>query len=195
MVSIFRTRVRVSNIPQPDAVTCQSTCLAMAFGDKGESVYVIRQALLEIGPAGDPQVMATYARQRINSSRPDLRYRLELDASLHDCVEWIQNGEFLIVHGWFTRSGHVICLDAVEADLRTGSIRFSVKDPWGEFDFPRWRYYTHSNFYDGFYSAFGLYAACVAGQSVEHARRLYHQRKLDTRQRGAWVHRFARANG
>ncbi len=196
MVQLFRTAVRVSNLSQPDISSCQSACLGMAFGDKPESIPVIRGELLAMRRpgevAGSPELMGRWAKQRIERSRPDLTYQLDLDASLHDCIQWLKDGDFLITHGWFTPSGHVICLDQIESDTRNGSFRFSVKDPYGEFDFPKWRYLPTVNFYDGFYSSFGIYATCVGSLNTGHARQLYNRRELNTRQGGMWVHRFSK---
>jgi hypothetical protein len=185
MIQRLISRVRATNISQPDAVTCQSACIAMALNQPSSAVPSIRSALLARGTPGDPNVMGRYLRERIGD-----RYILSLDASISDCLRWIADGELLITHGWFTRSGHVICLDGAAMHPSELSIRFDVKDPWGEFDFPKWRYISGTTFYDGFYSARGIYAACVAGLSSQDAYARYLRGELDTKRGGMWVHRI-----
>lgn len=187
MVQTFLSKVKATNVSQPDSVTCQASCIVMALGWGPSEVRNVRNQLLQGGTAGDPSNMGRLLRQHLGR-----RYSLDLDASLKDCKQWVKDGEFLITHGWFTRSGHVICLDALEvkADMVQLSYRFSVKDPWAEFDFINWRYLPGSKFYDGFYSSYGLYAACVAGQSSNHAYQLYKRGELDSNRGGMWVHRI-----
>ncbi len=186
MIQLFKTRVKPTNISQPDAVTCQATCIAMALGLPSDQVMRIRAELVAIGTAGSPGVMGKVLLKYL----PPERYQFDFDASLHDCYEWLKAGEFLITHGWFTGSGHVICLDEVALDMTRMAMRFSVKDPWGEFDFPRWRYLPGATFFDGFYSAVGIFAACVAGQSPDHAFQQYRAKRINTKQGGMWVHRI-----
>lgn len=175
------TQIKALNLSQPDAVTCQSACIGMAVGDR--DIQGIRRKLLVLGDAGDPAVMGKVIRPY---GRP---YRYEGNASLSQVYEWLRAGEFLITHGWFTSSGHVICLDG----LKTRSpIRCSlnVKDPWSEFNATSWRYDLTSKFYDGFYSDGLIYAACVAGASSSDAKRIYQKGSIDIHRKGMWVHRF-----
>jgi putative chitinase len=178
------TQVKALNISQPDESTCQAACIAMAVGDR--DVAKIRRNLQARGKAGDPAVMAAVIR---TYGRP---YRYEGNASLARCYEWLKQGEFLITHGWFTRSGHVICLDGLKrvAD----SYVLDVKDPWSEFNVQTWRYDLGSRFYDGFYSDLLIYATCVASSSVGHAQQLYQSGRVDVNRGGMWVHRFMTAN-
>lgn len=185
MRKLFETKVNASNLSQPDAVTCQSTCVAMALGMTKLDIVRVRRDLVSWGAAGSPGNMGRYIRERIGD-----RYSFETAANISQISQYLQANEFLITHGWFTNSGHVICLDAVEIDQTTLGIRFSVKDPWAEFDFPAWRYLPGADFFDGFYSALGIYAACVAGQSPGHAYNLYKAGKFDPSRPGAWVHRI-----
>lgn len=185
MRKLFETKVRATNLPQPDAVTCQSACVAMALGLNRLDIPRVRRDLVANGPAGSPRNMGNYLQARIGN-----RYSFDHAASINDCSKWLQAGEFLITHGWFTRSGHVICLDAVEVDPSTLGVRFSVKDPWAEFDFANWRYLPGADFFDGFYSGLGIYASCVAGQSPGHAYNLYRTAQFDPGRPGAWVHRI-----
>ncbi|AFY62085.1 hypothetical protein [Synechococcus sp. PCC 6312] len=185
MRKLFETKVKATNLPQPDSVTCQSACVAMTLGYPKEKIRTVRAELVARGLAGSPGNMGNFIQARIGN-----RYSFELAASINQMAAWLQAGEFLITHGWFTRSGHVICLDAVEIDQKTLGVRFSVKDPWAEFDFPAWRYLPGANFYDGFYSSLGIYAACVAGQSPGHSFNLYKAGKFDPARPGAWVHRI-----
>lgn len=177
------TQIKALNLSQPDAVTCQSACIGMAVGDRG--VQGIRRKLLARGQAGDPGVMGQVIR---SYGRP---YKFEANASLGQVYDWLKAGEFLITHGWFTGSGHVICLDGLKIKIGASNRRdVNVKDPWSEFDARSWRYRNVSNFFDGFYSDRLIYAACVAGASSADARRVYNSGFVDTAKGGMWVHRF-----
>lgn len=181
-VSEWATAVQALNLSQPDAYTCQSTCLAMAT--RNRDILGIRRQLQAMGDPGDPGVMARYAR-----SVPGVKYEYDGDACLEDVYTWLKAGELLITHGWFTGSGHVLCLDGLRANP-DGSEAISVKDPWSEFDAASWSYPHTSRFYDGFYSDRCIYAACVAGHSASDARNVYRFNQVDTRRGGMWVHRF-----
>jgi hypothetical protein len=156
----------------------------MAVGDR--DIAGIRRRLQARGQAGSPTVMASVIREY---GRP---YRYEGNASLAKCYEWLKQGEFLVTHGWFTRSGHVICLDGLKrvAD----SYVFDVKDPWSEFNDQTWRYDLGSKFYDGFYSDLLIYSTCVASTSVGHAQQIYQSGRVDSSRGGMWVHRFMTAS-
>lgn len=153
------------------------------MGVRDRDVLGIRRKLVALGQAGDPAVMARVIRGY------GVPYKYESNACLSDCYQWLKDGEFLITHGWFTPSGHVICLDGLmrRAD---GSHAFNVKDPWSEFNAPAWSYNLGSKFYDGFYSDLCIYAACVAGASCADARRIYRSGVARAQARGMWVHRF-----
>ena len=174
------TQIKALNISQPDALTCQAACIGMGVGSR--DVQKIRRELVGRGQAGNPSVMAAVIR---NYGRP---YTLDMNASLAKVYEWLKQGEFLITHGWFTGSGHVICLDG----LKRSSDRYllDVKDPWSEFDAPSWSYNKSSTFYDGLYSDLCIYAACVAGVSVSSAKQVYQRGLVDVNRGGMWVHRF-----
>lgn len=175
------TGVKALNLSQPDGSTCQAACIGMAVGDS--NVMGIRRKLLAKGEAGSPSVMGAVIREY---GRP---YKYESDASLSDVYEWLKAGEFLITHGWFTGSGHVICLDGLKLNANK-SYSLDVKDPWSEFNARAWKYDKTSKFYDGFYSDLCIYAACVAGASATDALRVYNTGKVDINRGGMWVHRF-----
>ncbi|ATW62844.1 putative peptidoglycan-binding protein [Synechococcus phage S-CBWM1] len=182
-VGLFRTDVRALNLSQPDARTCQSACIGMAVGDR--DILGIRKKLDSLGEAGNPAVMGRVIKQY------GVNYTFDDNASLSEVRAWLRAGEFLITHGWFTRSGHVICLDGIQTDPGTLSYRFDVKDPWSEFDGPSWSYNNPSlKFFDGFYSSHIIYAACVASVSSDHAKYLYSKKDLDSTRKGMWVHRI-----
>jgi lysozyme len=174
------TQIKALNLSQPDAFTCQSASIGMGVGDR--DVAGIRRKLVARGTAGDPAVMAAVIR---TYGRP---YRYESNASLAKCREWLKNGEFLITHGWFTGSGHVICLDGLQR--ASSAYRFDVKDPWSEFNAASWRYDLGGKFFDGFYSELLIYATCVASTSVGTAQSIYRQGRVDANRGGMWVHRF-----
>jgi len=179
------TQIKAINLSQPDASTCQAACIGMAVGDR--DVMGIRRRLLARGSAGSTTVMASVIREY---GRP---YALDQDASLAKCYQWLKAGEFLITHGWFTGSGHVICLDGLKAASEPGRYAFDVKDPWSEFNVRTWRYDLGSKFFDGFYSDLLIYATCVAGTSAAAAQSTYRQGRVDAYKGGMWVHRFLTA--
>lgn len=176
------TQIKALNLSQPDASTCQAACIGMAVGDR--DVMGIRRKLLARGAAGNPDVMAAVIREY------DRPYVLDKDASLAKCFQWLKAGEFLITHGWFTDSGHVICLDGLKAASEPGRYVFDVKDPWSEFNVGTWRYDLGSKFFDGFCSDLLIYATCVAGTSAVNARTVYRRGRVDAYKGGMWVHRF-----
>jgi hypothetical protein len=184
-IAFFPTKVKASNLPQPNSYTCQSACIAMVCNSPGSEIPIIRSQLEQMGDAGNPGNMGKILGQKLGS-----RYQLDLDSSLKDCQEWLKSGEILITHGWFTRSGHVIVLDGLEADTSNLSYRLSAKDPWGEFDFASFRYLPGINFYDGFYSSRGIYATCVKSVSLDSAISIYRRGELDSNLGGMWVHRI-----
>ena len=174
-----------SFLTQPDARTCQSTCIAMALDQTEDDIHDVRSALEAIGEPGDPAVMGEYLRAKLGD-----RYNFEIAASINDMIGWLKNGEFLITHGWFTDSGHVIGLNGVEPDQKTLGIRFKVYDPWSEFNFTDWAYDNDSIGFQGAYSAKGIYAAAIVGNSKQDAEMVYSQTGLDINRAGAWIHRI-----
>jgi hypothetical protein len=178
----FWSKIVELNLSQPNFYTCQSACIGMVVKDA--DIMGIRKKLERAGDPGNPYTMGKIIKQY------PVNYAFEEDASLSEVREWLKNGESLITHGWFTNSGHVICLDGLEIDTTTLSYRLSVKDPWGEFDAPKWKYIPSTYYFDGWYSSYCIYASCVASSSVSHARTLYRNGILDSRRRGMWVHRI-----
>ncbi|NJR37746.1 MAG: hypothetical protein HC781_01570 [Leptolyngbyaceae cyanobacterium CSU_1_4] len=166
--------------PQPDSVTCQSACIAMAIGG---DIAAIRAELTSQGAAGDPANMGRVLRRRLGD-----RYSFNPNTSLFEASDALKNGAFCITHGWFTGAGHVIGLDGVEIDSKRLSYKFNVKDPWTEFDFPSWSYRSQAIGFDGYYSSYGMYAACVVGQSRNHSAQIYRRKELDSNRRGMWLH-------
>ena len=124
-------------------------------------------------------VIRTYDRVKYSFHETDLEH----------VISWLRAGDLLITHGWFTGSGHVIVLDGL-VEKPDGTLLFDVADPWSEFDAPQWAYTKTSKFFDGLYSERCIYAACVGGTSVGHAKELYGQGFPDRKQGGMWVHRF-----
>lgn len=184
VIEEYKTVLKVSNFSQPDGHTCQSACIAMAVNDA--DIYGIRRRLEATGlAAGDTAAMARVIKTYTS------KYKFESNASLNQVYDWLEAGEFLITHGWFTNSGHVICLDGVELNPKTLSHRISVKDPWSEFDAKSWSYKNKSiKFYDGYYSSQCIYASCVASSSAQNARSIYNRSELNSARQGMWVHRF-----
>lgn len=174
-----------TNISQPDASTCQAACVAMAL--ETNNVYGIRQALTSMGTAGDPAVMANYMRPRLNG-----RYSYNGAASLNDLREKLLKGYFVIIHGMFTSSGHVIGLDGIHWNPVGDKIKFDVADPWSEFDASSWTYNKPSvKFYDGYYSALLIYSACVVAFSLHQGIDTYKKGQIDINRKGAYAHFIA----
>ncbi|MGL6349066.1 MAG: lysozyme, partial [Aeromonas sp.] len=182
--TIWRSAVRLTNLEQPDESTCQSATIAMLLGEDAAEIPEIRQALLKLGSAGSPQVMAQYLRSKLGS-----RYELSLTANLHECVLWLKSGEALGTHGWHTTSGHVFLLDEVDLDPDLAAPRFSAKDPYGEFDFKTWKFKPGTRFYDGWMSALGIYSLCVVIGGAGVSKGAYRDGDVSLEQRGMWVHR------
>ena len=173
------------DLTQPDGYTCQSTCVAMALGLT--DILKVRHELEAIGDPGSAITMGDYLTAHL---LPPTTYEFEGNASISQIRDWLKAGEFLIIHGWFTAPGHVIAIDGVEVDPSNLSYKFSVRDPWAEFDFARWSYDINSVGFHGFYSSYGIYAACVVGQSKSDAADTYSRGDLDANRGGAWVHRI-----
>jgi len=203
MTQDFFSKVKGTlDLTQPDARTCQSTCVAMALGLT--DVMEVRHQLEAIGDPGDPATMGKYLSAHLLPPKyqfedgeylkydmsPPSRYQFEDNASISQIRDWLKAGEFLIIHGWFTGPGHVIAIDGVEIDSSNLSYKFSVRDPWAEFDFASWSYDIGGVGFHGFYSSYGIYAACVVGQSKSDAADTYSRGELDASIGGAWVHRI-----
>jgi hypothetical protein len=118
---VIKSKVKSSKLSQPDEFTCQSACMAMALNAPNE-IYTIRKQLTQGGrTAGDPWNMA-----RIMSPRIGSRYVFDEDASINDMKGWLKNGEFLILHGWFTDSGHVVAVDGISLDADSLGTKFDM---------------------------------------------------------------------
>lgn len=178
----WRTRVEALKLSQPNASTCQAACIAMGVRDP--DIMGVRRKLLALGTAGDPAVMGRVIKGY------GVPYVYNGDARLSDVYRWLRDGELLITHGWFTASGHVIVLDGLAHDSRSGRYLLDVADPWSEFDAPLWKYASGAKFYDGTYSELCIYAACVAGTSAGNARDIYKAGQVDRNRGGMWVHRI-----
>lgn len=173
---------------QPNAYTCQSTAIANAAGI--DDIMGIRAKLESIGEPGDPATMGVLLESIFGD-----RYTFHDNASLGEIRDWLKAGDYLITHGWFTPSGHVISLNGVAIDSTRLSYKIKVQDPWSEFDFKGWKYSDPSiTQYTGYYSAHGLYAAIVAGTSCYHAAGIYSRGELDSSRKGAWIHQIRPAS-
>jgi hypothetical protein len=183
MKNIF-SKVKTSYLAQPDSYTCQSTAIAMSLNKTGYDILKIRAELLQNGTAGDPYNMGRLLKKELGD-----RYKFEVAASLKDIRSYLDAGEFLIAAGYFSQSGHVICLDGYQVDNNNMSYKLDVRDPYGEFNAKSWSYSGTAQKYDGYYSSYLIYATCVKGQSYSDARRIYQRGELDSSLPGAWIHR------
>jgi hypothetical protein len=183
MIQSFDTKVQsaLGLIPQPNSWTCQSTCIGMATGN--QDIMGIRARLEVMGEPGDPAVMGILLKEHFGD-----RYHFDDNASLSEARDYLKQGAFLIVHGWETHAGHVIALNGVEIDPTNQNYRFKVLDPWSEFNFKAWAYDSDSCGFEGTYSSYGIYAACVAGQSFDDAAEIYRRGELDSDRKSAWIH-------
>lgn len=163
-------------VPQPDARTCQSACIAQMIGST--AVSTVRAALESLGAPGDPYTMGAYLKPRVKE------YKFLENASVNDMRQALKDGYKLITHGYFTGSGHVISIVGM-ADNNT----FIVDDPWHEFHFKGWTYAPwEASGNNVKYSTYGIYAACVVGQSVGHSAEVYNRGELNSNTKGAWLH-------
>lgn len=163
-------------VPQPDARTCQSACIAKMIGST--AVATVRAALEQIGEPGNPYTMGTYLKPRVKE------YKFLENASINDMRQALKDGYQLITHGYFSHSGHVICIVGMK-----NNNTFICDDPWYEINFNGWTYAPwEASGNNVEYSAYGIYAACVVGQSADHAASVYNKGELNSTTKGAWVH-------
>jgi hypothetical protein len=180
---IYKTKVKANNVSQPDASTCQSSCVGMATGNS--DVMGIRRRLLSLGNPGDPNIMAIMLREALGD-----RYVYNGKASIDQMQQYTRDGEFLILHVFFTPFGHVIGIDGLK-DVVGANDYFDSKDPWSEFDANSFSYNNPSiNFYDGFYSSRLIYAAGVVAFSFQQAIDCYRSGEYDSTLQGAYCHRI-----
>jgi hypothetical protein len=164
-------------VPQPDVYTCQSACCAKVCGIT--DVYSVRDSLEGFGEPGSPEVMGLFLTPRVKE------YEFVSDASLQNLKDWLAQGYTLITHGWFSDSGHVICLVGRNDDDNG----FLVDDPYGEFDVANWTWTDNIDGNNLIYSDKLIYATCIAGQSVWEAKDVYGRRVIPNL-KGAWVHKI-----
>jgi hypothetical protein len=161
-------------VMQPDPQTCQSAAIARVLGTT--DVMKVRNSLTSMGAAGDPAVMGAYLKPLIKE------YKYSGNASLDEAIAALKAGYQLITHGWFTGSGHVIGLSGFDGK------NFNAEDPWAAFSFPSWSYDFNKSGDNQQYSALGIYASCVVGQSVSDSYRVYQCGKVDFAAKGMYLH-------
>jgi len=166
-------------LTQPNGYTCQSTCIAAAIGGD-VPIMTIRDALSQIGDPGSPDVMGQYLTKVFGD-----RYSFHSNASINDIRAHLDAGCVVIIHGWFTGSGHVVIIDG---DDGTG---FRMMDPNDQFNAPEWDYPQEVSGFQGIYSDLCIYSACIAGESRDDAHNVYAGGTIDRAKGGAWVHRIA----
>jgi uncharacterized protein YvpB len=109
--------------------TCNLTCVAMClqfFGVKGDGTaiqledqlfnYVVKHRLSRHNPL---DLVRVFESKKI-------RDQFSFNTAWGEVRSWLDNGKPCIVHGYFTRSGHIIVLRGYD---REG---FFVNDPYGE---------------------------------------------------------------
>jgi hypothetical protein len=177
-------------VEQPDENTCQAAAIARVVGTT--DVMSIRRELLSSGrsrglDAGNPYLMGEIIAPKVQE------YQFIVDASLNQAKEALEQGYNLITHGWFTRSGHVIGMSPYEdgepykAHPSLNTYAFNAEDPWYRFNFPDWSY-TRQSGNNIPYSAYGIYAACVASTNASHAASIYRRGELNSSLKNMWLH-------
>lgn len=191
----------LDHVAQPCCNTCQSAAIARMEGIN--DVASVRNKLLDIATrrgsmAGDPAVMAEYCEQRFDN------YEYQSSASLNDMKEVWDSGGHIVTHGFFTGAGHVIggsgygWVDGSgkwhlgEPHPETGLFYMKAEDPWDEFDFASGQYLGKGALAgdDAPYSFHGIYAYCVVAWNPYQARDAYKSGRLDSNEKGAWLHCF-----
>lgn len=173
----------LGHVEQPDSRTCQSAAIARLIGS--QDVFSVRRELEKLAitrgtECGDPYVMGDFLRAKFGD-----RYHFTDAASLNQLKSALERGCQCITHGWFTSVGHVLGVSGFEE--KEGKTLFICEDPWFEFDFLTGRY-TNRTGDDVRYSAFGLYAYCVASFSYQGAREIYARRELNSAKGAMWLH-------
>jgi hypothetical protein len=177
-------------IEQPCENTCQAAAIARVIGST--DVMEVRRSLLTQGrsrglDAGNPYLMGEIIKPRVRE------YQYFPDASLEQAKEALTEGYHLITHGWFTRAGHVIGISPFEdgepykPHPTLNTYAFNCEDPWYRFHFPTWTY-TRLSGNNVPYSAFGMYASCVASNGFGHAQQLYRRGELNSNLKNMWLH-------
>jgi hypothetical protein len=179
--STNQVRTYIGAVTQPNLYDCQSTAIYAVTGGV-KSIGDIRASLEDNGTPGDPANMGREIRSLID---PAL-YEYYPAASLDDMRSFLDAGCVLVVHGYFSESGHVIVIDG-----RAGK-DFDVMDVFEEFDATDWiypRYWSDSRkAFDGIYSDLLIYATCVAGGGFEDACNVYRDGVVESTIGGAWLH-------
>lgn len=184
--SIYQALVRLTNVRQPDEVTCQAAVCAMLTGQPEDQVQVIRRTLQSFGKPGDPLVMARYLTSKLGQ-----RYQL-VYSNLDQVAKWLKDGYAVGTHGWHTRPGHVCVLDGVTLGEDGVPIYYSVKDSEGQFDGERWQFVGNTRFYDGNISTLLAYSLFVVNSNgMAGSRQAYRRGRVDLKEGGMICHRVA----
>ena len=168
----YESDLALTNISQSTGYTCQSACIAM-IKEMGMTEMQIRSWLQSQGNPGDPHIMGDLMAMKLGD-----RYQYNGEASINEMIGYLKLGYYLIFHVFFTGPGHVIGLDGYDNYVRKLAKRWakypechegiSSKDPWSEFSFEDLRYSNpNSNFFDGYYPLYGLWAAGVRAFSYQ----------------------------
>lgn len=166
-------------VSQPDALTCQSACIAQVLGlDGAANVWMVRRELESLGVPGDPGVMGRYLKPKVRE------YKYNGEASLADFDKALLDGYRLITHGFFTPSGHVVGIQGIAGNGKG----YVVDDPWAEFDFGSGTYTGNQNGNNLVYSRQGIYAYCVKAWSYGEAIAAYKEGKAPSDAKGAYLH-------
>jgi uncharacterized protein YvpB len=138
------------NVRNPSG-SCNVTCIAMCLkwagydlstnGQLEDVLYNHAQTSGLSRHEGDDLavIFNTFAK------RDNLPYRDDfvINSSVGQIKKQISNGFPAILHGYFTRSGHIITVVGYDDSAYDGAGAFIIHDPWGEWH--RWGYDTKAS--------------------------------------------------
>ena len=148
-----KMNINVPHLSQRDNVrnpsgSCNVTCMAMLLLWAGypkptehqleDFLYNYAQTNSYSRHEGDD--LAEIHNKFAEKESLDYRDRFTMTASIDSIKKQLTNAFPVVVHGYFTRSGHIILLRGFDDDAYEGKGAFIVNDPWGEWN--EWGYNT-----------------------------------------------------
>ncbi len=97
--------------------------------------------------------------------------KVNMEAKLSDIDNSLYSSHPVILHGYWTQSGHITCLNGIEKNY------YFVHDPWGNLDLSSWTYFTPIG-RDVVYQRRSL-AAIASAYSFTQAKELYRSQTFD----------------
>lgn len=113
--------------------SCNITCVAMALaylGVKGNGQGRLPDQLYRYMEANNlsrhsPQDLAYLVNSRYG---PGIKDDFRADRTIKDIIQALDTGKVVVVHGYFTQSGHIILIKGYDPVKKA----FICHDPWGE---------------------------------------------------------------